>query len=150
MEHLLVDGYNILHQWDELKPGRGRSLAAAREALVLALTRYHDARGGELTVVFDGRSLPPGGFPFKTGIQIRFSREGETADAVIERIVGQAPKDARFLVATDDEMERQVVEALGAHTISAQILRSMVKDELDGLDATLQKLGSQNRRFSRL
>ena len=149
MEHLLVDGYSILHQWDELKPGRGRSLAAAREALVLLLTRYHDARGGELTVVFDGRSLPPGGFPFKTGLRILFSREGETADAVIERMVGQAPKDSRFLVATDDEMERSVVESLGAHTISAQILRSMVRDALKDLDAVLQKLAGRNRRFPR-
>lgn len=148
-EQILVDGYSILHQWDELKPARTRSLAAGREALVLLLTRFHDARGGALTVVFDGRSLPAGGLPFKTGVRVVFSRNDETADAVIERIVGQSPQPARLLVATDDAMERNVVEALGAHTVSAEIFRAMVQDELKDMQADLKKIDLRNRDFRR-
>lgn len=148
-EQILVDGYSLLHQWDELKPARMRSLAAGREALVLWLTRYHDARGGQLTVVFDGRSLPAGGLPFQTGVRVVYSRDGETADAVIERFVGQSPQPARILVATDDAMERNVVEALGARTVSAEIFYAMVRDELQDLQTDLKTISLRNRDFRR-
>ena len=148
-EHILVDGYSILHQWDELKSARLRSLAAGREALILFLTKFHDNHGGKLTVVFDGRSVPRSGAGVKTDIGILYSREGETADAVIERMVGQSPHPQNFLVATDDHAEQNTVESLGASAISADGFHAMIEDELKNSKDVLKQLSLVNRRFSR-
>ena len=78
-EHILVDGYSMLHQCAELKPARLRSLAAGRQALILLLTHFHDSHGGELTVVFDGRSLPRGGEG--VGIAPEISSESDAGKA---------------------------------------------------------------------
>jgi len=148
-KHILVDGYSMLHQWDELKPARLRSLAAGREALILLLTHFHDSHGGKLTVVFDGRSVPRGGAGVKTDVGILYSREGETADAVIERMVGQSPRPHDFLIATDDHAEQNIVESLGARAISADGFHAMMEDELKNLKDFLKQLSLVNRRFSR-
>lgn len=147
-EHILVDGYSILHNWTELKPARTRSLAAGRQALIHLLTQFHDCRGGSLTIVFDGRSLPQGGDGIRSSIQILYSKEGQTADAVIERMVGQSPKPDQYLVATDDYAEQNVVEGLGARTISADIFHAMVEGELNNLETALEKISFKNRRFN--
>ncbi|MDD2710268.1 MAG: NYN domain-containing protein [Verrucomicrobiae bacterium] len=148
-EHILVDGYSLIHQWDELRTARGRGAAAGRDALISALTRFHDSHGGGLTVVFDGQSVPKGGAAIKTGIQIVYSRAGESADAVIERMVGQSPRPADFLVATDDMAEQRVVEGFGAHTISAAGFRRMVEDDSKDLGREIKDLSRRNQGFSR-
>jgi uncharacterized protein len=149
IEHILVDGYSIMHQWTELKPARLQSLATGRQALIHLLTQFHDADGRALTVVFDGRSLPRGGEATRTSIQVVFSKDGQTADAVIERIIGQSPKPQSFLVATDDYAEQNVVEGFGAQTISAQGFHSMVQAEVSDLSQTLETLSLKNRNFGR-
>ena len=50
---ILVDGYSLLHNWVELAPGLPRHSARAREELIHVLTRYHDATGTPITIVFD-------------------------------------------------------------------------------------------------
>ena len=148
-EHILVDGYSMLHQWAELKPARLRSLATGRQALILLLTHFHDSHGGELTVVFDGRSLPRGGEGVKTNIHVLYSRKDETADAVIERMVGQSQRPHDFLVATDDHAEQNVVEAFGARTLSADGFHAMIEAELKDSKEILKQLSFSNRHFSR-
>ena len=148
-EHLLVDGYSILHQWDELKRDRIRSLAAGRRRLVQLLTQFHDCRPGSLTVVFDGRSGAAGGDEVGSGIEVIYSRKGQSADALIERMVGGSGRPQTFLVATDDRAERGVIEGLGGRTISADDLRLMVAAELKELSRTLEVNRARNLRFAR-
>ena len=148
-EHILVDGYSMLHQWPELKAARTRGIATGRQALIHLLTRYHDARGGRRTVGFDGRSLPKGGEATPTGMGGLYSRAGESADAVIERIVGQSATPSSFLVATDDHAEQNVVEGLGGRTVSADVFRLMLTEALDDLEMELDRISTGNRRFNR-
>ncbi len=148
-EHILVDGYSILYQWKELEPLRRKNLATARQMLIKLLTQFHDYRGGKLTVVFDGRSLPKGGEAIRTDIGVIYSRSGESADAVIERIVGTSQTPSSFLVATDDFAEQTTVESLGAHSLSADGFHSMIEAEMEGLDQAIQKLSRDNLGFRR-
>ncbi len=149
IEHILVDGYSIVHQWAELKKARLHSLAAARQALILLLTRFHDCHGGRLTVVFDGRSVPRGGEPIRTGIQVLYSKDGQTADAVIERIVGQSANPSTYLVATEDHAEQNTVDGLGGQTISADGFHAMVESELDDLGHVIESMSHKSRPFGR-
>ena len=57
---ILVDGYSLLHNWPEIAPGQARHSAAARDELIHVLTRYRDAIGTPVTIVFDGSRAPSG------------------------------------------------------------------------------------------
>ncbi len=148
-EHILVDGYSILHQWPEFRPLLRKSLAAARQALIHLMTQFQDCRGGKITVVFDGRSIPRGGDGIRTQVQIIYSKDGQTADAVIERLVGQSAHPQQFLVATDDYAEQNLVESCGAHSLSADGFHALVQAELDSLDKALEGLALRNQSFGR-
>ena len=149
IEHILVDGYSILHQWPELKKARLHNMAAGRQALIHLLTQFQDCNGTRLTVVFDGRSIPKSGEGSSTQIQIVYSKSGQTADALIERLIGQSANPSSFLVATDDHAEQNIVEAFGAQTISADGFHAMVIAELEDLGDVLERLSMDNRRFNR-
>lgn len=147
MEHILVDGYNMIHQWTEFQAIRSKNLAASRKALIHLLTRFHDCHGGKLTVVFDGRNLPKGSDEIRTDIGVIYSKQGQSADAVIERIVGQSANPSVYLVATDDHAEQNLVESLGGRTMSADVFHSIICEKLDGMQDLLDNLTSHNQRF---
>ena len=147
VKHIIVDGYSILHQWEELAAARVKNLASGRQALIHLLTQFHDCYGGELTVVFDGRSIPRGGDDIQTSIQILYSQKEQTADALIERMVGKSPDPSIFLVATDDYAEQNTIESLGGRAISAEGFHAMVKAELKNVQQVLDTNSLKNRRF---
>ena len=149
MEHILVDGYNILHQWPEFERARRSSLAKARQALINLLTQFHDCHGGKMTLVFDGRSTSRGDPSLHTNIAVIYSRQGESADAVIERIVAHSAKPGDFLVATDDQIQRSTVESFGARVTSADMFHILVESELDNLGQALDQITSKNRSFGK-
>ena len=124
--HILVDGYSMVFQWPELVAAQRRGIGVARDELIRLLTAFHDHKRGWLTVVFDGRSLPPSGEAVPTGVRVIYTKGGRTADAEIEGIVGGCAEPGRLLVATDDRAEQMTVEALGARTVSAEMFRDMV------------------------
>ena len=92
--HLIIDGYNLIRQSDWLGDIDRRSLQRGREALISALGRYRKLKGHRITVVFDGGRAPSFGDQRdrRAGIDIRFSRRGELADAVN----GALPAGVRF------------------------------------------------------
>src|SRR5512137_2315260 len=87
LARILVDGYSLLHNWLELAPGTPRHSASARDELLHWLTRYHDAAGVPITVFFDGANVSSGKPAVESarGIEILYSRAGQTADQMIER-----------------------------------------------------------------
>jgi hypothetical protein len=90
-----------------------------REALIDQLATYKKLKSHRLTVVFDGGCAPPGStrqFNQK-GIRVRFSRPGETADAVIKRMARR--EGERALVVSSDREVRTAADACGAATIGA-------------------------------
>ena len=129
-EYLLVDGYNIIFAWDELKKTAAKSLDAARADLIHILANYRGYRQCELIVVFDAYRVKgnPGSVVQESGISIVYTKEAETADSYIERISHELVKDCRVRVATSDGTEQIIILGNGAFRMSAAELLSEIRD----------------------
>ena len=153
---VLVDGYNVLHSWPQFasRKSKLRTLEQRREGLLRVLRQYADHSGRSVTVVFDGyaakRKPPKGeevaGMHEGRGLEVLFSDKGKTADEVIERVVALAPHQERILVVTSDNVERQIVETLGAQSVSAESFVLEVADVLRDLAAAVRHHGRGHRR----
>jgi predicted RNA-binding protein with PIN domain len=131
---ILVDGFSLLHSWPALAPGKARHSAAAREELIGRLTQYHDACGTPITIVFDGAGSKRGaGHPPSTSdVEILYSRAGQTADQIIERVACRLRSYGEVLVVTDDFAERETVAAFGAMASSCEnFIRTVESDGAD-------------------
>lgn len=129
-ELLIVDGYNIINAWPELRDLMPLGLDVARQALVDILSDYGASHGVEVTIVFDAQTQPgPAREQHFSGVTVVFSASGETADSAIERMVQRSQsKNCWVRVATSDHLEQSVVLGFGATRISARELRQMVQD----------------------
>ena len=122
--YLLVDGYNIIFAWDELKELAAVNLDSARQALIDVLSNYQGYRGMQLIVVFDAyRVRGNQGEVQKYGnIYVVYTKEAETADQYIEKTVHDMRKQHRVTVATSDNLEQIIVFGEGAVRMSAREL----------------------------
>ena len=106
-EYLLVDGYNIIFAWDELRAlADSGHIDAARERLMDALSNYAAFTRREVVVVFDGYRVPGGqGEKFdRSGLHVVFTRQGETADAYMEKLADEIGKNESVRVVTSDAL----------------------------------------------
>ena len=103
---ILVDGYNLIRQWPELAMLDRADLQSGREALLQELRGYQRAKRHRITVIFDGRERGgvSGGTENAGGIEVRYSRQGETADEVIAHLVAKAGEGA-VVVSSDREVQ---------------------------------------------
>jgi predicted RNA-binding protein with PIN domain len=103
---IIVDGYNLIRQWPELAMLDRADLQSGREALLQELRGYQQAKRHRITVVFDGRERGgiSGGAEKSCGIEVRYSRQGETADAVIAQLVAKAGEGA-VVVSSDHQVQ---------------------------------------------
>lgn len=103
---IIVDGYNLIRQWPEMAMLDRVDLESGREALLQALQTYQRARRHRVTVVFDGRERGDlsGGSGKAGGVTVRYSRQGESADLVIARMVADAGSGA-VVVSSDREIQ---------------------------------------------
>lgn len=149
---ILVDGYSLLHSWPELAPGQPRHSAAARDELINVLARYSDASGLAVTVVFDGGGHRGTRQPGQSAVpvEVLYSRAGQTADQIIERVAHRMQPYGEVLAVTDDHAERDTVIALGGFASSCgQFIRS-VESALKDLESTLRHYNSaEKRRYNR-
>jgi predicted RNA-binding protein with PIN domain len=139
MRYLIADGHSIIFQWPELRAMHGRRGGAARDELVRRLTQYQDATGIRVVAVFDGRSEKQNEASEPGGIQIFYSKTGQTADAIIERLCAKYAKLHDIVVATDDHMERQTALTFGASTVSSDMLRTLIEDAERDLQRRIEK-----------
>ena len=130
-EYLLVDGYNIIFAWPDLKAQSQHSLEDARQSLMDILSNYHGFRPCELILVFDAYKVPgnPGSQEAYHGIHIVYTREAETADNYIEKTIRQIArkKESRVRVATSDALEQVIILGGGALRVSANEFRREVE-----------------------
>ena len=106
---LIVDGYNIIFAWDELKKLAAQSLDHAREKLTDTLVSYGKAKGYKLVLVFDAMYTDEAEKSMKIGrdCEVIFTDKEETADSRIERLVYEHRNDKRIIyVATSDSSEQ--------------------------------------------
>ncbi len=137
---LVVDGHSMIFQWPELCALHGRNTAAAREQLTRLLTRYQDATGRHVCVVFDGKGSRSTEEKNPGGIQIFYSGSSHTADSVIERIVATYAGKYEIAVATDDRLERTTVETFGGSWMSSEQLAIEMRNADDDLEDLLKRI----------
>lgn len=116
-DHLIIDGYNLLHQ-DEALRGHRHDLQTARQRLVRRVERAAPEMAPRITVVFDGRERGVDPSLVAPHLNVVFSPARLTADGLIERMVAESKKPQRILVVTSDRVEEQVVSSAGARVMS--------------------------------
>ena len=120
--YLLVDGYNIIFAWDELKEVAKDSLDMARTKLINMLSSYQGFINSPVIVVFDAYRVKgnPGSIEHYGDLSVVYTKEAETADAYIEKVTHDLAKHHRVRVATSDGLEQIIILGAGALRISAR------------------------------
>lgn len=131
--YMIVDGYNIMYSWQDLKETMAIDLELARKSLIDTMAEYAKSSGEEVMVVFDAYVAKGKRTYAETkGIQVIFTEENETADQYIERLVDRIGRRSRrneIRVASSDGMIQNIVLGRGATRVSAGELRQIVKDQ---------------------
>ncbi|WP_338707130.1 NYN domain-containing protein [Paenibacillus amylolyticus] len=138
---LLVDGYNMIGDWPELTKLAESGLEDARNRLLFRLADYQAFSGRRVIVVFDAYLVPGLGKSFtQSKVQIYFTKEKETADECIERLVRELSMRRRQIyVATSDMVEQHVIFGQGALRVSARELLIEVEQNEKELKKRLEE-----------
>lgn len=149
-EYLLVDGYNIIFAWNELKAVARDNLDAARGLLLDLLSNYQGFRHCEVIVVFDAYKVPHGTGEVSRyhNIHVVYTKEAETADAYIERATYDLGREHRVRVATSDGAEQLIILGHGALRLSARAFRAEVEQIGGQITAILTENNRKNRPVS--
>lgn len=131
-EYLLVDGYNIIFSWEELRELSEKDIGAARGKLADILSNYQGYRKCTLILVYDAYKVEgnPGEVMKYHNIYIVYTKEAETADQYIEKTVRRIAKDAAITVATSDGLEQVIILGQGANRMSAPGLKEEIERTL--------------------
>ena len=143
-EFVLVDGYNIIFAWDELKEIGRDSLDAARHVLMNLLCNYQGYRGCNLILVFDAYKVPQnlGTVEKYHNIFIVYTQEAETADSYIERVTYELRGRKKVRVATSDNLEQLIILGHGAVRVSAKSFH----DEVMQTQQEIARIIAQNNQ----
>lgn len=122
MKNIFVDGYNVINSWPDLKEKKDVSFEGARQSLIDKLHNYGVFKECRIILVFDAHKVP-GSIEKKEEINknifVVFTKDGETADAYIERHVNEMGRKQEVVVVTSDNLEQQTVFQRGAVRMSS-------------------------------
>lgn len=126
--YLLVDGYNIIFAWKELKELAENNLESARVSLMETLCNYQGFAGITVILVFDAYRVKgnPGEVSKYKNIHLVYTKEAETADQYIEKTVHRIGKNNNVTVATSDALEQVIIFGAGANRMSASGLKEEI------------------------
>lgn len=129
-EHLLVDGYNVIFAWDELKDLAQESLEAARGKLMDILCNYAAYRRCVPILVFDAYKVKGGTREVEQyhNLYVVYTKEAETADMYIEKATHRLAKHYHTRVVTSDGMEQLIILGAGALRVSSQAFQVEVRE----------------------
>jgi hypothetical protein len=124
--HIIVDGYNVIRQSKELRVLDGRDMQEGRETLQDMLVEYRKRKGHHITIVFDGTNAisPDTQRQRFCGIDILFSRHGETADTLIKRMATREKE--RALVVSSDRDIVSFVRSVGSASIGSRAFEDKI------------------------
>lgn len=128
-EYLLVDGYNIIFAWDELKELAKANIDSARDRLKDILCNYQGYKKCTLILVFDAYRVQGHREEIEKyhNIYVVYTKEAETADMFIEKTVHAIGKKYQVTVATSDGLEQVIILGQGGGRLSAQGLREEIE-----------------------
>ncbi len=127
-EYFLVDGYNIIFAWEELKELAEFNIDSARGRLLDIMCNYQGIRGVHLIVVFDAYRVQQRREEVLDyhNIHVVFTKEAETADQYIEKFAHEHAREYRVTVATSDGLEQIIIRGQGCRLISARELQQEI------------------------
>lgn len=141
-EYLLVDGYNVIFAWEELKELAQRSLDGARGKLLDLLCNYQALKGCSLIAVFDAYRVSGHATEVLDyhNIHVVYTKEAETADQYIEKFAHENSRRYDVTVATSDGLEQIIIIGEGCHLISSRELKEEMerasKEAVEGFALT--------------
>ncbi|QJA09850.1 NYN domain-containing protein [Romboutsia sp. CE17] len=123
--YLIVDGYNIINAWDDLKEIAKYSLEDSREKLIHCIIDYAEFTGKKAIIVFDAYNIKNSKEKIeeRKHITIVYTKELQTADSYIEKFISSLSKYDEVKVVTNDYAEQQIVLGKGASRVSARELK---------------------------
>jgi predicted RNA-binding protein with PIN domain len=136
---LIVDGYNMIGAWKELRPLRETNFEEARNRLLELMAEYKAAMGFRVIVVFDAHLVPGVQQAYvQKCVEIIYTRKNETADEHIEKLTNELKgRKIQIYVATSDMTEQNVIFGNGALRKSAreleiemEIIKSNISQEV--------------------
>ena len=151
-EYLLVDGYNIIFAWEELKKLAAQDVSAARGALEEILSNYQGFRKCVVILVFDAYKVKgnPGSVEKKGNIYVVYTKEAETADAYIEKATYDLGREHRVRVATSDALEQMIILGHGALRLSARTFQAEVEQVEGEIAKLVERHNQRNRDLGKL
>ena len=143
-EYVLVDGYNVIHAWDQLRPQKDGDIDGSRTALINILCNYQGFRKCELILVFDAYLVKGHDREVEQvdGISIVYTKEAETADMYIEKTSHKLAKDHRVRVVTSDRLEQLIIVGNGAIRVSSEEFY----DEVRGIEEQIREIITANNK----
>ena len=129
IEYLLVDGYNVIFAWDDLKALAAVNIDSARDKLIDIMSNYQGYVGCELILVFDAYKVKqnPGSITKHGNIHVVYTKEAETADMYIEKTTHELGRKYKVTVASSDGLEQLIIMGQGALRMSSRGLREEVE-----------------------
>lgn len=145
-DYLIVDGYNMIFAWDGLKTLAAKDLAAARHQLIELLGNYRGFVRNELVLVFDGYKIKgnPGERFDAHGIHVVYTKEGETADTYIEKLLREIGKNYAVRVATSDALIQLFAVGSGVLRVSAPELKAEIDLVGERINEEMKRLQREN------
>ena len=150
-EYLLVDGYNIIFAWEELKELANVNLDAAREALIEVLNNYQGYKKCNIIAVFDAYKVKGGVRRHEKhgNVDVVFTKEAETADTYIERTTHEMKGKYMVRVATSDRLEQMIITGNDAFKISAKEFKAEIEKANSEIEAFLTEYNRKVRLENR-
>ena len=148
-EYLLVDGYNIIFAWTELKELAEENLDVARSKLLDLLTKYQGIRKCRVIAVFDAYRVQGHREEIVDyeSIHVVYTREAQTADQYIEKFAHDNQKKYAITVATSDGLQQIIIRGSGSAVMSARELKAEIERVNDEVIQTYLEKQSLSRNF---
>lgn len=148
-EYFLVDGYNMIFAWQELKELAEQNIDSARDRLLDIMCNYQGMRGCHLIVVFDAYRVQNHRTEILDyhNIHVVFTKEAETADQYIEKFAHEHGKKYHVTVATSDGLEQIIIRGQGCALISARELQEEIRQQQRELQEGLAEQQRGGKRF---
>lgn len=148
-KYLLVDGYNIIHAWPELKELMDENMDAARMQLIDILSNYQGIKKFKIILVFDAYRVQGyrENIEIYNNIHVVYTKEAQTADQYIEKFAHDNHKKYNIVVATSDGLQQIIVWGEGCTLLSARELKAEIQEANETLREEYGKIQGSNRNY---
>ena len=154
-QYLIIDGYNIINAWEDLRELAREDLEDSREKLIDEVIEYAEYNGYKAIVVFDAYKVKNSREKVekRDHVTVVYTREHQTADSYIEKFISTLSQYDDIKVVTNDYAEQQIILGKGAARVSARELKldiNRAKMKIKEKNVVLSKKIDRNRLDERL